>query len=60
MTSEDFHDLVEENTEDSGKGANDSPLTLAKLAHLECQKGIKFPDASKEFFPRAARAISAQ
>jgi hypothetical protein len=49
MTSEEFRDLVEENTEDSGEGDNDSPLTLARLAQLECQKGIKFPDAYEEF-----------
>ena len=49
MTSEEFHDLVEENTEESGEGANDSPLTLAQLAQLECQKGIQFPSAYKDF-----------
>lgn len=49
MTSEEFHDLAEENTEDSGEGNNDSPLTLDQLAQLERQKGIKFPDAYKEF-----------
>jgi hypothetical protein len=49
MTSEEFRDLVEENTEDSGQGDNDSPLTLDQLAQLERQKGIKFPDTYKEF-----------
>jgi hypothetical protein len=44
-----FHGLVEENTEDSCEGANDSPLTLAQLAQLERQQGIKFPSAYKEF-----------
>ena len=36
MTGEEFYDLVEENTEDSGEGDNDSPLTLDRLAQLEC------------------------
>ena len=49
MTSEEFHDLVEANTKDSGEGDNDSPLTLAQFAQLERQKGIQFPDAYKEF-----------
>jgi hypothetical protein len=48
MTSEEFHDLVERNTENSGEG-DDSPLTLARLAQLEHQKGIEFPSAYKEF-----------
>jgi hypothetical protein len=49
MTSEEFHDLVEANTEDSGEGSSDSHLTLGQLAQLECQKGIQFPSAYKDF-----------
>jgi hypothetical protein len=49
MTSQEFHDLVEANTEDSGEGGNDSHLTPAQLAQLECQKGIQFPSAYKDF-----------
>jgi hypothetical protein len=49
MTSQEFHDLVEANSEDSGEGGNDSHLTLAQLAQLECQKGIQFPSAYKDF-----------
>ena len=52
MTNQEFHDLVEANTEDSGEGDNDSPLSLAQLAQLEREKGIQFPDAYKEFLSR--------
>ena len=52
MTSQEFHDLVEGNTKDSGEGGNDSHLTLDQLAQLERQKGIQFPSAYKDFLSR--------
>jgi hypothetical protein len=45
MTSEEFHTLVEEHTCESG----DDPLTLAQIARLERQIGIRFPAFYKEF-----------
>jgi len=49
MTSEEFHDLVEEHTYESGEYEENAPRTLAQLARFERQKGIRFPAFYKEF-----------
>lgn len=49
MTSEEFHALVEEYTHPSASDDGDTPLTLARLAELEQDKGIKCPAFYKEF-----------
>ena len=40
MTSEEFHELVEEHSWESEVDRRDSPLTLARLDELERQKGV--------------------
>jgi hypothetical protein len=49
MTSEQFHALVEERSDEYGENEGDAPLTLAELAKLERQKGIRFPAFYKGF-----------
>jgi hypothetical protein len=49
MTSQEFHDLVEEHTKHSGAGDNDPPMTPAQLAKIELAKEIKLPEQYKEF-----------
>ena len=49
MTSQEFHALVEQHTYEAGEYDEDAPLTLAQLARLELQKGIRFPAFYKEF-----------
>jgi hypothetical protein len=49
MTSEEFHALVEQHTYELGDDDENGPLTLAQLARLERQKGIRFPAFYKEF-----------
>ena len=49
MTSEEFHALVEQHTYEAGEYDEDAPLTLAQLARLERQKGIRFAAFYKEF-----------
>ena len=49
MTSEEFHALVEQHTYEPGEYDENAPLTLAQLARLERQKGIRFPAFYKEF-----------
>ena len=49
MTSQQFHALVEERSDEYGENDGDGPLTLAELAKLERQKGIRFPAFYKEF-----------
>ena len=49
MTSEEFHALVEQYTYEPGDYNESAPLTLAQLARLERQKGIRFPAFYKEF-----------
>jgi len=49
MTREEFHELVEEHGWESEVDRRDEPLTLARLAELERQKGVRFPAFYKEF-----------
>jgi hypothetical protein len=49
MTNEEFHALVEQCTYEAGEYDENAPLTLAQLARLERQKGIRFPAFYKEF-----------
>jgi hypothetical protein len=49
MTSEEFHALVEDCSDESGEADRDAPLTLAELARLERQKGVRFPPFYKDF-----------
>jgi hypothetical protein len=49
MTSDEFHALVEQHTSETDDDAVDAPLTLAQVARLERQKGIRFPVFYKEF-----------
>jgi hypothetical protein len=49
MTSDEFHGLVEECSEQFGETDGDAPLTLAQLKQFERQKGIRFPAFYKEF-----------
>jgi len=49
MISDEFHDLVEECSDQFGEADRDPPLTLAQLKQFERQKGIRFPAFYKEF-----------
>jgi hypothetical protein len=49
MTSDEFHGLVEECSDQFGETDGDAPLTLAQLKEFEQQKGIRFPAFYKEF-----------
>ena len=49
MTSDEFHGLVEECSDQFGETDGESPLTLAQLMQFERQKGIRFPAFYKEF-----------
>jgi hypothetical protein len=49
MNSEEFHALLDEYEWESEVDRRDSPLTLARLAKLERQKGVRFPAFYKEF-----------
>jgi len=49
MTSQEFHALVEQHTYKVDDDEENAPLTLAQLARLERQKGIRFPAFYKEF-----------
>jgi hypothetical protein len=42
MTSEEFHALVEQHTYKVDDDDENAPLTLARLARFEGQKGIRF------------------
>jgi hypothetical protein len=52
MTSEEFHALVEAYSEPGPEGDGDQPLTLARIAEVERERGIKFPTFYKEFLSR--------
>jgi hypothetical protein len=52
MTSKEFHALVEQHTHELGNDDEHAPLTLAQLARLERQKGIRFPAFYKELLRR--------
>jgi hypothetical protein len=49
MTSEEFHGLVEQCSDEFGDGERDVALALGQLAQLERQMGIRFPAFYKEF-----------
>jgi hypothetical protein len=49
MTSEEFHALVEDCSDESDETDRDAPLTLAELVRIERQKGIRFPAFYREF-----------
>jgi phosphopantetheinyl transferase len=49
MSSEEFHALLDEYGWESELDRRDEPLTLARLAELERQKGVRFPAFYKEF-----------
>jgi hypothetical protein len=49
MSSEEFHALLDEYAWESEVDRRDLPLTLARLAEFERQKGVKFPAFYKEF-----------
>jgi SMI1-KNR4 cell-wall len=52
MTSDEFHELVEEYGEPVPEAGGDRPLTLARIAAIERERGIKFPAFYKEFLSR--------
>jgi hypothetical protein len=41
MISDEFHDLVEECSDQFGEADRDPPLTLAQLKQFERQKGVR-------------------
>src|SRR5260221_6882007 len=49
MSSEEFHALLDQYAWESEVDRRDEPLTLARLAELERQKGVRFPAFYKEF-----------
>jgi hypothetical protein len=49
MSGEEFHALLDEYAWESEVDSRDEPLTLARLAELERQKGVKFASFYKEF-----------
>jgi hypothetical protein len=49
MTSEELHAFLDEYAWETEVDRRDEPLTLARLAQLERQKGVKFPVFYKEF-----------
>ena len=59
MTSKEFHALVEQHTYELGNDDEHAPLTLAQLARLEHQKGIRFPAFYKEFLSMYGQVSSA-
>jgi hypothetical protein len=48
MSSQEFHALLDEYAWESEVDRRDLPLTLARLAEFERQKGVKFPAFYKE------------
>ena len=52
MTSEEFHELVEEYGEPVPEAGGDKPLTLARIAEIEREREVKFPTYYKEFLSR--------
>jgi hypothetical protein len=59
MTSEEFHGLVEECSEESEEGNVDAPLTLAEVAYLEREKRSS-PHSIKGFSACTALVSSAR
>jgi len=59
MTSDEFHGLVEECSEQFGETDGDAPLTLAQLKQFERQKGVRLLSFGYSHRMRDLRDINA-